>query len=210
MGRIYEHVPAAWASHNENGTYPSSKMGKRVSFSGTAYTSYHTVVARYHDGPCGKFVLMTNNKYSVSTGSHKTAARQSANVPVFEVPYIGAWGGWSRETPMTDKERHVANLSYLWGLVDVQAMIRRWRSMMGDTWFREHNLGSLGRAWDNCLHYAWMADIEFTPPIPRERCIEWARVEIEARIEAWNDPVAVAKRERARALRLAKNVLITS
>ena len=68
-------VVNAYLNYNFNGFTPCGTAEGNVSFSGAAFVSYHTIVARAvpEDGA----VLVTSNRYSVTTTRHCNALRHA-------------------------------------------------------------------------------------------------------------------------------------
>lgn len=81
------------------------------SFSGNTLYSYRTAIAKIYRTPSGPVILLTCERYSVTTnGKHKNAVWRATNygrsMPIFEVPFIGAWDR------KTDVDRNAANLAH--------------------------------------------------------------------------------------------------
>lgn len=207
-GSTYGGVPSQWARWNETGEGKSYKRDKNVSFNNSDFTSYYTVVARYVTSPHGKVALFSWHKFSVSTSSQIRAAWKAANVESFDVPYIGRGGGWNQEPTFEDERAmHRANLAAMWTKAEeAQAQeIRAWkRHMENNSWRPEWTFDRLQVLWELPRKYANAFDMSYVPPISRDTFVKFAEVEIVARIEKFNDPKEVARRERTRARRLAK------
>jgi hypothetical protein len=96
-------------SHNSN-----------FSFEGSTLYSYSTPIAQIYRTPSGPVVLLTTEGYSMTTkGKHINAVWRATSygrsMPVFVVPFIGAWGGQATRVDYgkPDAERHAGNLAHL-------------------------------------------------------------------------------------------------
>lgn len=118
-GSTYGGVPKSYAEWNEEGKGKESRRNKNVAYNRSEFVSYQTVVAKYHDGPLGKFCLTSSYKWSQSTSAHLRAV-QLATRQFFEVPNIIT----------LDESDHTKNCEYLWGAVtDTRTkMINCWKN----------------------------------------------------------------------------------
>lgn len=232
-GRGYRPVGLKWVCFNEGTKYYKNKKANvrqarvgGVSFFEDTYYSFNTPVMKYHDGPHGKFVLITSQTFSQTTTSHVNVGMHSITVPSIRVPFIGAPGGWSDEPSyMSMYDRDKGNMAYLWFRITQlrDKLIRRYRDMDYDgkpyeqtPWpARYYNDGYT--SWDGMfrplysdlfayqrnntgaeLPAGYMPQNELIPHIKQVR---------EEKYRAWSDPKAVQKRERSRARKLLTKAL---
>lgn len=198
MGRVYEGVGPAWAKYNESGVGNCMKRGKRVSFEGPWFYSYGTTVASYHTGPGGnKFVLISSNRWSVSTTSHQSHAARSANVPVFHVPYISS-----------GKDTHDMNMDCLirdFMNVEVKRAKAGWKP--GEWRYPEERCESaLRKEWGELARYKRLSGSTVELPNIENLIVEVA-AERQRRRDEFYDPKAVARRARASARKEARKAL---
>jgi hypothetical protein len=127
--------------------------------------------------------------------------------PFFRVPYIGAMGGWSNEWQMPAEEMHKLNLEYLQSVVDAfeQSASTKYLAKNGyENEFYWH--ARLIKLCEQVHRYEFMSGVNGTLEGASHigQRIEKARAEKMAR---YNSPINVAKRERAKARKLAIKAL---
>ena len=211
MPRSYEAVPARWAAHNEGRSKYSSKTGKRCSFSGPTFYSYQTPVAVYHTNSKGElFVLASSDKWSVSTNSHLRAAIGAAwQVPVFRTPLIGARGGLHDEHYLHDPEAmhaHNAFANMATALMFEETYAKSWRRAM--TGAEGYMLNHIQAIVENMESYCRLTATKLPANyVAYETIAARLREGWQLAKEKFEDPKAVRRRERARARRLAAEVL---
>jgi len=139
MAKVFANdmVAHVWAQMTQN---EGRSHNGNFSFEGNTLYSYSTPIAQIHRTPSGPVVLLTEQSYSVTTnGKHKNqvwrATDYGRTLPIFVVPFIGAWGGQAprHDHAMPDEERHAANLAYLVAQhVDAVKRLKRMREIWGD------------------------------------------------------------------------------
>lgn len=195
LGRIAEQ----WADYNEGRATKERNRIKNTAFQNDAFVSFHTAVGRYHEGVNGKkFVLFTNFKYSVTTSQHISGASSAPSVPVFIVPKIDF------NTPKCQAE----NIEYLHGLLTsaVESSKRSWNRRYEDTSEYCYR-GSIKYVYENLVDYAQLTgnkikNLEHVDAIIK-RVVEHRL----AKQMFFDNPKEVARRERERARRIAKEAL---
>lgn len=138
MAKVFANdmVAHVWAQMTQD---EGRSHNGNFSFEGNTLYSYSTPIAQIHRTPGGPVVLLTDRSFSMTTnGKHKNAVWRATGygetMPIFEVPFIGAWGGQaiSSDRMSTDAERHAANLAYLVQQhVDAVAKLKRTREVWG-------------------------------------------------------------------------------
>lgn len=197
----------AWVAHN-TGEYPRDQREKgNVRYHAGILYSRSTPVARFHTmpGTAGrKYVLAQSKSYSPSTSrqiGRCTSPCHHAGVPVFHVPNIGAQGGWSNEPGLSTPELHAANFAHMLAEYKewIEKIVRRWQSNSGYTWGIDH----LNRLHHHMVHYATVTGTSSVTLLPLDQTTADIYRRMAARFTAYNDPKAVAKRERAYARKMA-------
>jgi hypothetical protein len=187
-----------WTDFNEHDIGRGHKRAARCSFNGENLLSYRTVVARYRDDGHGQYVVVTDHRYSVSTTSHVSNCTGFVSVPIFKVPYLhGA---------------EEANLAKLWREVGefAEAAKRSWNpersyyaSRLAATWERE-----LAELWAQAESYARFTGQDIAMPTgDRDWLFASVRAHRQAKLDAYNTPTQIKRRERANARRIAKKAL---
>ena len=226
-GRTYRSVGLKWVCWNEGTKYrnykktPSAASASNNSFVESIYYSFNTPVMKYHDGPNGKYVLITSEKYSPTTNAHIYTGVHSCTVPAFRVPFIGATGAWSAETMLVNmSSKHEANIFFLWQNViamrdrlirrfkDEGLSIRELQYGPGMYYASENWRARFNYLYNDVHSYQHRTGVELPPGyMPIDEMIEYIG---KVRQEKWNEyqrPQAVAKRERARARKLLNKAL---
>ena len=188
------NIGKPWTDFNEHGIGRGHKRAARCSFNGENLISYRTVVARYRDDGNGQYVVVTDRRYSVSTTSHVSNCTGFVRVPIFVVPHLH--GG------------EAANLAKLWREVGDYAELakRRWnpeRSWLAATWERE-----LAKLWVQAESYASFTGQDIAMPTGDSSWLfASVRAHRQAKLDAYNTPTQIKRRERAHARRIAKKAL---
>lgn len=189
MGRVYEGVGEAWAAFNEGRNTRDRKTGKRVSFFRSELFSYTTCVARYQTAESGdKYVIATNRRYSMSTSSHISNCVGNCTVPVFYTYDI-----WAADNVI------LAALVGSFNNAVIDA-VKGWKKVWWD--------------WSYYLCHQYREIAEFCRLtgqehglLPINEITASVQMDREEKQAAFEDPKAVAKRERDYARRQAKLAL---
>jgi len=194
-----------WAAHNEERAISTGVHTRRpkacggsgsTTYVGRKFYSYSTVVASYHTSPSGKrYVVLTSNQYSPTTTRHmhNVSAAAAQNNKVFRVPY------------MDDDEfsiRENTNFLFEQARQDLEEAKLKWKY---DLPWEEVATNLFNRAVD----YTIITDSITAGYVPWNLGDEIAEVRGYRNVKraTYNHPTQIAKRERARARRLAISVI---
>lgn len=197
-------VAREWAKYNESDNPDRFKRnhlrGGNISFRGPSYFSYQTVVAMYfasrHDGR--KYALISTGKWGVSTARHISTARRAVTFPHFHAPFMG------------NSPREIeGNLDYMLMQIErfADECIKKWNANWG-AWTDENWVYQLKSMWGSMEDYAKHAGSVARYREPMDAMIARVGAARSAAYRTFYDPKSIAKRERARALRLAKAVIL--
>ena len=210
MSRDAHEMAKKWASHNEGRFIPigltgkirrakASGCGRNTSYDGDRFISYRTPIASYFTNPKidRRYVLITNERFSRTTDDHMKQVRYAAKVPVFTVPYLAQ-----------DYESMVKNADFL--VVEARIFANdakvKWKADWGmyadGNWQKE-----LTRLYNEAVDYVLAAGVVYSMRWSLNDTIEDVKAFRKLRWDMYNDPKASAKRERARARRLANAVI---
>jgi len=203
MPKGYELVAQRWATYNEVGGVKPVKKHRSMSFSGSTLYSYNTAVACYHTSESDeKYVLWTDHKYSMTTSGHLCTALSFVTVKSFSVPIVGthtAYAGENLASLVSALHAFRDSASKKWNA-------NSWRGE-GEGYWRDH----LAHLWGHAQEYAQLTNQPFLGyPVgimPIESMIEAVHNERNRRRAKYEDPKAVATRERAKARAQAKEAL---
>ncbi len=206
-GSTYEPVAKQWVRWNLEEKGKSSMRTQRVKFRGDIFQSYDTPVAAFKHNDRGEpYALITDHNHSLSTNSHlsyATSALEDAGVPFFVVPRLGVSYGWNRETRLHPETLHEINAKHLFNQLTemIELTVKRYRNVW---WKRDYYETDIRAKWQAFLDYVRITGAS----APAVADIVTIMDDVEARRKVKHDtfyhPLAVAKRERARALRIAK------
>jgi hypothetical protein len=210
ISSIYD-VGSCWHGYNRLGKGRHTRKKGNVSYQYATLYSRTTPIARYHKNAKGElFTLVQSRQYSISTQQQISKCIRWGDVqeiPTFHVPNIGAQGGWSSEKWLEPTLMHEVNLHHLVSLIDQfeVAAIKGWKSTrywLSDDHWRQ----SLNDKYNTVLRYAHVTGIkiEMRSLGSYHALVEQGRAKAR---EAYQQPSAVAKRERARVRRMARKVL---
>jgi hypothetical protein len=183
----HSNLAHVWAQQ----TYPFGKSSDgRMLFEGSTIYSYgkHYAIATFTDAYVkGERVVLFNSAgYSVSTAKHRQEASRALrglSVHCFTVPWVAS------------NTKHAANLEHLVAQFDAAAA--KAAKPYAQTWRAVGvRLRDLEKLWGTVQDYAGAFDLP--SPLPRETLNARCDAVREA-FARYNDPAAVAKRERAQA-----------
>lgn len=205
MTKSNSEIGRRWVTWNENEEGRDHAQNRNMSFSGPVLYSRLTPIACYHSNKLtGRpFVLVSANRYSPSTGGQILRTTRRTSVPTCYVPFIGATGGWSSEPVMGHGEMLKRNAEALNEQLGETARhcIKLWHKL------NDHRCRSaIQYRQDKLVEFIEASGVDFSP-LPIDEIMAAVEADRYAKKAAWDDPKAAARRERARARRLAMNVL---
>jgi hypothetical protein len=200
--RTTQEVAYRWALHNEQRKMNTGKAPKcrgrygNTSYEGRDYFSYSTRVAAYHEGKHGLYVVFATKHWSLTTNRHIKHAKYWIDVPIFEVPCLSG----------TEVDINL-NVEYLCRQLRVFQIdaIEKWKTWAYSDANVTHKLLQL---YMTLMNYCAVTGVAHDMP-PLEEMQEHIFAERNRRKNIFHDPKAVAKRERARARRLANAIFAT-
>lgn len=187
-----------WVDHNVNGATKSSWRSKNTAFSGRSYISYETRIAEFNRSPSDELYVVFDSYYedfSVSTRQH----------------FKSAWGAIPQDikkfvVPETDmaKWAYEKNAAYLLKRVydEIDEDLRKWKDVWRERWW-ENALRAKVETYQQYCPLVGQEQVELDVEMHVRDIKQWRK----AKMDAFNAPEAVAKREIARARRLAVKVL---
>lgn len=205
----YSYVAKRYVDHNENDSYPRGRGKYRsLSFEGSVLISYSTPIACYHRGKEGLVWLLTNEPYSVTTRSHKDAARYRVKARAFSVPSIGV-SYYSGGLTSID---HDANLAHLWSeATEIQEKAIRLYLKTEHDWNIRDWPTRIRNKLEEMLAYQRYVGGDVTRvanfPTSIAAFIDKTYLARDEKRIAFEDPKAVERRARAKARRLLKLAL---
>lgn len=176
-----------------------------MSFDGPVVFSYSTPIAMLHETRAGRVALITSEKYSVTTSSRHMpeVSRAIHSATRYHVPYVGAFGGQAPSRAYKPDEWHAVNVAHLVEEYrELGARIRR------ATWTYYTSREQVQSVLDDAANIARRYCEAFKLKAPEFDTADDARViwrAREIRDERRNDPKQVAKRERAKELKEARD-----
>jgi hypothetical protein len=197
--RSTPEVAARWAAHNEQrafGTRKPRAQGRygNASYEGRKLYSYSANIATYLEGMGSSYVVFTPKHWSLTTNRHVKDAMFCVGVPKFVVPCLG-----------NSEDEIKTNVEYLTNeLREYQTnAIEKWSSWRYGDVNVEHALLQLWLTLENYCkltggehhHLESLAEVQAFVDEERQR-----------RKDIFYNPKSVAKRERARARRIANEV----
>jgi hypothetical protein len=197
-----DRVLRAWVDHNQRGAERASARTHHFMFRGPILFSYGDPLACYHTGPTARlFVLLPRQRIKAGAGwgnrSHWAEAYSAVGTPKFRVANINIEGS---------PKVHEANLLQMYADFkqaedELIGNFKKWEGRVSDT-----EVWSLRQDHESISHYIACAGIDSEPPDIEQR-IEHVRYERMKRWYQYMDPKMVAKRERAAARKLARELL---
>lgn len=187
-----------WVDHNVNGATKSSWRSKNTAFSDRSYISYETRIAKFNHSPSDELYAVFDSYYenfSVSTRQH----------------FKSAWGAIPQDikcfiVPETDSSSwaYEKNAAYLLKQVydEIDEDLRKWKDRWRENWW-ENALRLKVETYQQYCQLVGQEQVELDVEMHVRDIKQWRK----AKMDAFNAPEQVEKREIARARRLALKAL---